>query len=172
MSTSRLRPASQKQFDFIKSLISQKELDNEGLEFVAKARAKAVDGKLVATEASDLIEYLMAQPAKLNNETSVATGVYQDSRGRFFRVYLGQQSGVMLVKAIIAGQDLRGAWTDVSYDYLGAASKHLPEDATRLPLEEVGRLGMAVGECLICGRRLDDPESVDRGIGPVCASKY
>ncbi|HKQ74621.1 MAG TPA: DUF6011 domain-containing protein [Blastocatellia bacterium] len=30
---------------------------------------------------------------------------------------------------------------------------------------------VASAECLICGERLTDPESVKRGTGPVCAAK-
>ncbi len=33
------------------------------------------------------------------------------------------------------------------------------------------RLGDETGVCAICGKELTDPESVERGIGPVCAGK-
>ena len=32
--------------------------------------------------------------------------------------------------------------------------------------------GRQYGQCACCGRELSDPESVQRGIGPVCADKY
>jgi hypothetical protein len=32
--------------------------------------------------------------------------------------------------------------------------------------------GKRTGECSCCGRTLTDPESVERGIGPICADKY
>jgi len=32
--------------------------------------------------------------------------------------------------------------------------------------------GKASGNCSICGRDLTDPESIERGIGPICAAKY
>ena len=71
----------------------------------------------------------------------------------------------MLVKAVEVDEG-------VQYTYLGAASRKLPADAPRLTLDEVGDLGKTFDHCLCCGRRLDDPESVDRGVGPVCARKY
>lgn len=91
---------------------------------------------------------------------------------QYVRVYLGQQSGQMLAKRIHAEAD-GGEWV-VSYEYLGLASKVLTPDTTpvRMSLEEVGEMGIAFNHCLICSRRLDDPESVDRGIGPVCAANY
>ena len=32
--------------------------------------------------------------------------------------------------------------------------------------------GQETGTCSCCGRKLTDPESVERGVGPVCASKW
>ena len=32
--------------------------------------------------------------------------------------------------------------------------------------------GKASGNCSVCGRDLTDPESIERGIGPICAGKY
>lgn len=40
-----------------------------------------------------------------------------------------------------------------------------------LTVEQAGSLGHECGHCVICGRFLNDPESVARGIGPVCATK-
>lgn len=39
----------------------------------------------------------------------------------------------------------------------------------KLASQEYGRL---VGRCGVCGRKLEDEESVARGIGPVCAGKF
>lgn len=36
---------------------------------------------------------------------------------------------------------------------------------------QYGMFGPGVAFCAICGRRLSDPQSVGRGIGPVCAGK-
>lgn len=40
------------------------------------------------------------------------------------------------------------------------------------PLEAQQAYGKLTGTCGYCGRILEDPESIERGIGPVCASKY
>lgn len=42
----------------------------------------------------------------------------------------------------------------------------------RDPLAEAVSHGKRTGHCAICSRKLTDPESVDRGIGPVCATKF
>jgi len=40
------------------------------------------------------------------------------------------------------------------------------------PLAAVKLHGLQTGTCSCCGRELTDPESVERGIGPVCAERY
>lgn len=38
--------------------------------------------------------------------------------------------------------------------------------------EYLARTGRETGQCCFCGLELTDPESVERGYGPVCAKKY
>jgi hypothetical protein len=40
------------------------------------------------------------------------------------------------------------------------------------PLASVVAHGRETGECACCGRQLIDPESVERGIGPICFDRY
>lgn len=40
------------------------------------------------------------------------------------------------------------------------------------PLAEAIAYGKQTGNCAICGRFLENRESVERGIGPICAEKY
>lgn len=40
------------------------------------------------------------------------------------------------------------------------------------PLAAAVAHGKATGQCSCCGRELTDPESIARGIGPICAEKY
>lgn len=191
------RPASQKQFDFLKRLVAERQMDAYTEMAVANGREVAMRGEMTSTGASALIDRLLSMPKKEQDETPASrpepeAGIYLYG-GRMYRVYLGQQSGKMLVKQVDAQfsgtacycSDLQGVncgvcrgdverrkVTDVTYTYLGSATGNLPPAARRLSLEEVGSIGIAWNHCVICGRRLDDPESVDRGIGPVCAKKY
>lgn len=41
----------------------------------------------------------------------------------------------------------------------------------RMTIEEAEALGASVGICCVCGATLSDPNSVRRGIGPVCAKR-
>ena len=45
------------------------------------------------------------------------------------------------------------------------------DPADKLTVEEAAKLGHHHGVCMICARTLTDPESVARGIGPVCIKR-
>jgi hypothetical protein len=42
----------------------------------------------------------------------------------------------------------------------------------RATLEQLEEFGKAFGVCGECGRTLTNPESIERGIGPICAGKF
>ena len=170
------------QCDFIVHLADEKDLSLEwdGVPsspsyFSAKAR-EALDnlrnlwqeGRANKMGASAVISLMKGAPAKASpGATDPEAGVYvSEESGEYLRVYLGQESGHMLAKQIFLEEG------EVSYTYLGAARRYITPDYRRCTLEEAGSLGKASGICIHCGRRLDDPESVDRGIGPICAGKY
>jgi len=45
-------------------------------------------------------------------------------------------------------------------------------EAAADPLTAAIRYGKVSGECSCCGRELTDPQSIKRGIGPICATKF
>lgn len=168
------RPATDRQISFIKRLLAERTLDDTTANLVDTMRAKAVRTELTTRDASEVIEMLLASPkapsappeAPVNEETGdVDGGIYEDGDS-LYRVYYGRESGRMLAKEVTLHED--GA----TYTYAGAARRVLSKDAKRLPLEQVGALGITAGNCLLCGRDLSDPESLDRGIGPICAQNY
>lgn len=164
------RPATEKQQQFVTRLLGEKDTTGTAYEGWTPDWSRAT-----SKAASAVIDYLLTLPKRTESVSPAEepeAGVYVIHGDEYVRVYHGQQSGRMLAKRINMEQD-GGEWT-VSYEYLGAAARVLVPAATpeRLSIEEVGSLGITTNHCLICGRRLDDPESVDRGIGPVCARNY
>jgi hypothetical protein len=164
-------PATDKQRQFIERLLAAKDLRgtiyegwNPDWSRATKASASSViDALLDLTDAP--------QGTGSGHPSEPQAGVYVYAGDQYLRVYRGQQSGRMLAKRIHFGD---AEEPGVSYEYLGLAGKVLRDagEWARLEVSEVGMLGIHSGTCLICGRRLDDPESVDRGIGPVCAANY
>ena len=55
---------------------------------------------------------------------------------------------------------------------LGDDVKAIIMGAANDPLTAAIRYGKVSGECSCCGRELTDPRSIERGIGPICATKF
>jgi hypothetical protein len=162
------RLATEKQFSFLVQLVNERPGAKTYVDTQLAANGVSHPRELSVSEMSNVIGVVLDMPKtskKPETSEEPEAGVYRRNDGELFRVYFGQQSGHMLAKHI---RFLEG---EVDYMYSGAA-RLVVKNAVRLSLEEVGQLGVASGSCLVCGRRLDDPESVDRGIGPVCAAKY
>jgi hypothetical protein len=113
--------------------------------------------------ASQLIDYMLAQPKRVNLHPSadVESGVYRSERTqKIFKVYKGQ-SGRMLAKEL----------TEDGFDYAGLASRFVIA-SERMTLEQAKEYGAIYGVCVCCGATLTDERSISMGIGPVCAGKY
>ena len=52
----------------------------------------------------------------------------------------------------------------------GAIFNLRPE--TKMTKEQAAAYGRKTGRCMICGRELTKQESIDAGIGPICASGF
>lgn len=155
-------PASDKQYAFITRLAAEKELATEDrVKVLAAVEAKSLSAK----GASATIDKLLALPKATVAQVDIEAGVYTDGTTTF-RVYLGQQSGRMLAAKVIEHDD-----HTAEFEYAGQADRFVTAAFRKLTIEEAARFGKATGTCIVCARRLDVPESVDRGIGPVCFAK-
>jgi hypothetical protein len=96
------------------------------------------------------------EPQKITRE-----GMFRDEQGRVFRVQQAQAGhlyALMLEPASGQFVYIRGSMAGLS-------------ETSRLTLDECKAIGKAIGRCVVCGARLTDPASVERGIGPICANK-
>lgn len=154
-----------KQSDFLGVLVAERDTTSVD-RFLEELRQHYREGRATTKEASDVISELLQCPKRAGG--TITEGIYEDvGTSTLYRAYLGQNNGRMLCKRVVFDGK------DISYDYQGLASRFL-QDARRLTREEVAERTLAYGSgtCMVCGRRLDDPESVDRGIGPVCWGNY
>jgi hypothetical protein len=154
--------ASEKQINFVKSLVEQK-----------GAEAPDYDS-LTKSQASGLIEDLLNQPNAPKEESStdeIPAGRYavtgEDGTTDFYRVdrpEQGKWAGWTFVKLQVGGD----------YQRLGQAHQKsilakIEEDG---PKEAAIRYGRELGHCAMCGRELTNDESIEAGIGPICAAKF
>jgi hypothetical protein len=139
---------------------------------------KTVDGLLASLDtdamnpgrASRWITRLLDIPKDSRSQQSAGenpepdAGMYKVGE-KIVRVYFGQQSHRMLAKELVESDEHDSGW---DWAYMGAASRFVAPTTPKLSIEEAAKFGRMTGTCAVCARRLDVPESVDRGIGPVC----
>lgn len=80
-------------------------------------------------------------------------------------------SGHLYAKVLVkhgAGDRLEDGW---SFERAYGAMKDLREKGEPLTLEEAKAFGKLYGVCCRCGITLTDEESIDAGMGPICAGK-
>lgn len=154
---------TERQVALLVSLQKEREPDVISIQMLGALRREYRQNRASSQDASAVISALMLAPKRA---PELSVGIYE-AGDRLFRVYLSQNSGLLLVKEVLLSEG-------GTYRYLGRASRHVPLTARRLPREEVAERTLAYGSgtCMVCGRRLDDPESVDRGVGPVCWEDY
>jgi len=84
----------------------------------------------------------------------------------------GANAGALYVKS---GEDYLGKVIDGTFFGTSRSSKETLEKLTTIardPLESAVAYGRKTGQCACCGRELTKHESIDRGIGPVCATRF
>lgn len=63
------------------------------------------------------------------------------------------------------------SWQLLTSSGFWAGRARAPYRPERMTVEEVAAEGRRMVRCIVCGTRLTNPESIERGIGPVCAGK-
>jgi hypothetical protein len=87
------------------------------------------------------------------SETSANAGALYVKEGE---TYLGKVFGGRFLKSRDCGAEQEGIVVNLINDPKGYAEAY----------------GLRTGQCCICSRELTNKESIDRGIGPICAEKF
>lgn len=150
--------ASEKQLDYLRSLMTQK-----GYTVPEDKLAK-----LGPRDASELIDVLRQRPGAPKSEVVKADeledGVYKIGDTIYKVQHAVNGSGRQYAKQLVGGG------TDWGFEFApGAIRKIRPEH--RLTIEQAAEFGALYGTCCVCSRTLTDEKSIERGIGPVCAGR-
>jgi len=102
--------------------------------------------------------------AQSDVQVPLSEGLYKVGT-EVFKVRASRSSGHLYAMVLTDNGDHSG-----SFEYApGAMRKILPEH--RMSLEDASQFGHTFHFCVCCGRQLTKKESIERGIGPICASK-
>lgn len=124
---------------------------------------------LNAAQASTIIDALLLLPRIPRTapaERKSAEPGYYTRGDDVFVVVRNQARTRTYAKQLVVPGDNRNAY----WQYAPGVGAELA-DLTALTVDEARRLSHLHGVCVICGTRLTDPKSVERGIGPVCIKK-
>jgi hypothetical protein len=166
------RPATERQRDYIRDLMAKVELTDDD-------KAKINDGlsTLSLTNASVWIDSLRAKPQVKKSKwivpAEIPDGRYAITKNKvwtFFRV-VTRNAGEPTEQRFV--QKVLGSPGDFRYVRVTTEEWRLAIDTIRDdPGTYATLFGLKVGVCGICGSPLTDPDSIARGIGPICAQKY
>lgn len=174
------RPASDKQVALIVRLLAEKPSWTERLNGLVWERAFDIlgnqgsdDPKFVSSrEASAVIDALFKVPSGSADKPQAAKPGYyvrgaEDAREVLVVVENRAKTGTYAKRLEISTGGLK---TTARWEYAPGVGRTLA-GLEPLTVEEAARLGHMHGVCVICARSLTDPDSVQRGIGPVCAAR-
>lgn len=88
-------------------------------------------------------------------------------KGSDLMFYAGSYPDSYKVAKLSASGELT-LWNEDRVPALLGAMKHLAE----APLESMKAYGRRTGTCCMCGRELTNKESIEAGIGPICAGNW
>lgn len=152
-------PATEAQVSFLIRLLTEKIADRaEALEAVEWVREHRMSK---ATASAKISEYI-AMPKVRNAFSSMPElekGMYR-MNGDVYKVYRTRE-GHLATKIL----------TEDGFNYTGRKPLHSLTSEHRMTLEEAKEYGKITGTCCQCGRKLTDENSIEAGIGPVCAGK-
>lgn len=137
-------------------------------------RRGSLSDKQVAAVMKDIAK--AEQRATQREDTPAVTepGVYEKD-GTVYVVKFNKEKTNLYAKQIRELNSTRlteaGTVVEIEFDYAsGAIFKLTPDD--KMPLDKAKEYTLRYGRCIVCGRRLKKAESVERGIGPICAGYF
>jgi hypothetical protein len=166
-----MNDATTKQIEYIQSLKSQRVKTEQVAEALEVARSLWEIERFSKKAASIVIEVLMDAPVQQDRPTPEGATKTWDSQGMhqlegaIYKVQLSQ-NGRLYAKLLV--RQAGGGW---HFEYAPGAVYKLSEE-TKMDLEQGKQFGALYGTCCVCGRTLTNEDSIEAGIGPICAEKF
>jgi len=124
-------------------------------------------GKLNKRDASELIDFYVNQSSVVGVKNSEPPAGVHILDATLFKVQLSN-SGNYYAKELVSAPGEKSRWA-----YVGRNANFFRlNDSTLMTLYQAQEYGVRTGVCAVCGRELTVAKSVERGIGPVCATRF
>lgn len=175
--THEVRLASERQVGYLQNLLAERDLEvSEAASVKLRLDAHTSNRKpLSVNEAGQLITRLLEAPVRATE--ALEPGVYE-YEGTLFLVKRHKDAKRAKVERVALLKDESGDRLNLDGERVrhelfpapGMLRKLRREH--RVTLARLEELSLQLGVCMHCGRELRVAESVQRGVGPICASKY
>lgn len=187
MATKTLIPASDKQVSFIKKLMAERQYGDVYVQTQLDACHVATIEEFSKSMASNVIGVLLNEPKKkvshapAKQNVEAFPGFYTDGE-KYYEVVQSKQghkyAKVLVIKVVATcggceycdGEDTCKK-SKASWSYAPGAMKNFQQWEKVSP-EKATEFGKKWGCCMACGRTLTKTESIEAGIGPICAGKF
>ena len=131
--------------------------------------AKALAGKDVTfAEARHALDVLFNAPFTPRPKSAVLEPGMYLKQGQVYKVQFNQGHTHTYAKVLVLPEN--GAEKG-SFEYAGGTGKLGLTAEHKMTLEEAKAFGVEFGVCCRCAATLTNPDSIEAGIGPICASK-
>ena len=138
-------------------------------------------GAWTQADISRFIGQLSRQPLKPKPQFPAGTapvsqaieqdGMYKNG-DRIYQVYWNREGSRLLARELLFDKVNREGKNVYKWEYRGQAYRFVrPDQRMELTLEEAREFGAMYSRCSQCGRTLNDPLSVELGIGPICGDR-
>jgi len=153
-------PATEKQINFLIKLLAER---IENPEQSLNAIKWVNEHRLSKATASAKIEQYLNMPRvrrAFSSTPELDEGMYQIGK-EIFKVYRTRETDELVTKTL----------TEDGFEYTGKKPLSRITAEHRMTIEQAKHYGQVTGTCCQCGRKLTKEESIEAGIGPVCAGK-
>lgn len=161
------KSATDRQLAFLRTLGATVPAD------ITCAQASAEISRLCALR--DAARAATASAAPVESAPVLDPGVYEDPSGAIYVVKPNRERTRVYAKRLveIGGERLAetGEHVAIEFEYAPGAIFRLTP-AMRMDFDRAKALTIRYGRCIVCGRKLKDATSVERGIGPVCRESF
>ena len=161
--------ASKKQISFIRDLVGRV----PNVDFLPPLEMLCLNDILADKPvgkgaASDLISDLLRHVPKAAPKAMAEPGYYKTAQD-FLVVVRNRRGDRTYAKRLVVTKENNRS--HAKWDYAPGLGYQVA-GMTPMTLTEAAQFGHLHGICFVCCRPLTDPESVKRGIGPVCAKRF
>jgi len=170
------KPVTEPQFNYLRDLCNRREVPSEIQELASTVKvgdfkgydvSKAIDTAKACgwrrVKATAMIPENVENPTPI---AQIAEKGYYEYEGAIYCVAPSKQNPTRTIAKVLRNEGHRGVWDFAR----GMIYRLKPEH--RISLDRAKSFGHMYGFCMICGRTLTDPKSVEAGIGPVCAKRF